>query len=1253
MCLRHSLGACGALILTLNSAAVAQQYSFRHYGADDGLQNLAILSLAQDGAGYIWAGSEGGLYRYDGTRFRLMAAAEGLPCTAEVHALHVAADGALWANTCAQIFRFDGQRFHPIAGLSGMLAGTQRMVNDAQGHIVVASPSGLYQVVPNGAGSFSTRPYLLEPALAGMPMRGIARNGSQLWFGCGQRLCVEEQGRVSMFGPMEGLPNDAWDAIGITPDGSVWTRSPSRLYRKAPGSARLIQEKPDIASSIFWGALTVGRDGSVMVPTDKGLAIYQGGNWRVIDERRGLRTPMTSAVLEDREGSLWIATIGGGVARWLGNGTWEAWTKTQGLPSDLIWSIRRDRKGALWVGTSLGLVRLDGQGLRTWSKKDGLGGDNVRWLGETSDGSVWAVVKPGSVARIDSVTGKIRLFGPTDGLPCETSQRGFVDHLDRLWIATTCGVFRNDRPSASDRFHRIDQPVSLEHGAWSFSEDKQGTMWITNPDGLWSLRDGRWRQYRKADGLLSDHPYITTIAWDGVLWLHHRFDAGIEKVELLGDRIVRSTPVVPADALSVEVTAFHGFDVLGRLWRGSANGVSVLAGGSWSYLSTEDGLIWNDTDGEAFWADPDGSVWIGTSGGLAHYRPPNGGWPGAMVADPVITGLEMDQKSRVLRAQFSSLSYKSEQLVHFAFRLDGEHWIDTTERVISFAGLAPGRHRLEIRSRVRAGPVSEKVAVAEFQIEPKWWETWWLRSAALLLGAAAVWGVIVWRHGLLRRRNRQLEQAVLQRTAELESERTKVLDATRAKSEFLARMSHEIRTPMNAILGMADLLWASKLNVEQRQYVGAFRSAGHNLLTLINDILDLSKIEAGRINLQSVDFNLDELVEAALDLIRVHANDKGLDIVCEISPKIHRALKGDPDRLRQVLINLLGNAVKFTEAGQVTLRIEREPVETDGLQTLRFSVSDTGSGIPLDKQSLIFETFTQADSSISRQYGGTGLGLTISRQIVERMGGRLEVSSIPGKGSTFSFSIPLEMEAKLALSTDSTGGQPSEQPVAGLRILLAEDSKDNQLLVSAYLKQTGWTLEIAADGQAAVDKFISGNFDLVLMDVQMPVMDGYAATRTIREWEARQGAGRTPILVLSAHAMGEAFEKSREAGCDAHLTKPIRKPVLLRAIAEHCKARGAICVRPSKEVEELVPQYLDMRRSDVAAMAAALRAGDYDAIRIIGHNMKGSGTAYGFDAITKIGASLEAAAKKESNGLIGTEISALGDYLDRVKVVSI
>ena len=1143
MCHRHSL-ACAALLLALNAPCVAQQYSFRHYGSAEGLQNLTILSLSQDGAGYIWAGSEGGLYRYDGTRFRLMAGDQGLPCATEVAALHVAADGALWVNTCSRVFRFDGRRFHKVAGLRGMFSGTQRMVNDAHGHVLVATPSGLFDATPDRDGSFSARPYPLKPELAGVSMRGIARNGSELWFGCGRKLCVEQRGRVSTFGPAEGLPDDAWDAIGFTPDGSVWVRSASRLYRKPPGSARLVQEKPDLASSIFSGALSTRRDGSVMVPTDKGLAIRRDGQWNVIDDSHGLPTAMTSAAIEDREGSLWIALIGAGVARWLGSSEWEAWTTAQGLPSNLIWSIRRGRQGALWVGTSLGLARLDSRGpIRTWTREDGLGGDNVRWLGETSDGAVWAVLKPGGVARVDPATGKIRLFGPANGLTCGTSHRGFVDHLDRLWVATACGVFRNDRPAASNRFIHIDEPASLDRAAWAFSEDKQGAMWITNPDGLWRLCDGRWRRYGKADGLLSDQPYITSIASDGALWLHHRLDAGIERVELLGDRMVRSTPVLPADASSVEVTDFHGFDALGRLWRGGADGVSVLDSGAWRRLGTEDGLIWNDTDGEAFWADPDGSVWIGTSGGLAHYRPPSGASPRLPVAAPIITSIEIGQKSRVVRAEFSSLSYKSEQLVRFAYRLDGGHWTDTSERTISFAGLPPGRHQLEIRSRVREGPISTNVAAMEFEIEPKWWETWWLRSLVLLLAAAAVWGVILWRHARLRRTNRQLEQAVRQRTTELESERTRADEASAAKSRFLATMSHEIRTPMNGVIGLSRLLETMPVSAEALEMVRMIGSSADSLLRVINDILDFSKVEAGKLDLETAPFHLRRSLVESMGLFRVAAEEKKLRLACDLAPELPEWVSGDETRLRQVVLNLISNAVKFTSSGEVVLSagVERED---EAACSIGIEVRDTGIGIAPDRLPRLFTSFNQADASISRRYGGTGLGLAISKRLVEMMGGTLNVESRPGEGRRFRFTVLMGHAQAPAASTVA----PPPALCAGhLRVLVAEDNAVNQKVIVKQLEKLGVKADLAADGSQAIAAVVDHPYDLVLMDVQMPEVDGLSATLEIKR---RLPQDRQPVIFgLTAHATTEYRDICLGAGMDGYLTKPLDQEKLRDLIA--------------------------------------------------------------------------------------------------------
>jgi len=890
-----------------------------------------------------------------------------------------------------------------------------------------------------------------------------------------------------------------------------------------------------------------------MVPTDKGLAIGRAGSWEIVDARRGLHTAMTSAALVDREGSVWIGLIGAGVARWLGHGEWEAWTKAQGLPSDLIWSIRRDRKGALWVGTSLGLARLEGRAPpRTWTRKDGLGGDNVRWLGETSDGAVWAVVKPGGVARIDPATGKIRLFGREDGLSCEITHRGFVDHLDRLWVATACGVFRNDRPAAFDRFRRIDQPASLEQGAWAFAEDKQGTIWITNPDGLWRLSNGRWRQYRKTDGLLSDNPYITAIASDGALWLRHRYDAGIERVELAGDRIVRSTPIVPADPLSVEVTAFHGFDAWGRLWRGRASGVSVLAGGTWRYLSTEDGLIWNDTDGEAFWADPDGSVWIGTSGGLAHYRPPSVDSPSLLVADPVITGLEIDQKSRVVRAEFSSLSYKSEQLVRFAYRLDGDHRSGATERSISFAGLGPGQHRLEIRSQVRDGPVAAKVAVADFQIEPDWWETWWLRTAVLLLAISAVWGVIWWRSRLLRRRNSQLEHAVRQRTAELESERAKVLeekrradDASEAKSRFLANMSHEIRTPLNGVIGFSRLLEATPVPAEALEMVRMIRSSGDALLRVINNVLDFSKVEAGKLDLEVAPFHLRRSLEESVGLFRVSAAEKNLRLGCDLAPELPAYVAGDDTRLRQVVLNLISNALKFTKSGEIVLSagVERQDEIS---YCIAVEVRDTGIGIAPDQLPRLFSSFNQADSSISRRYGGTGLGLAISKRLVELMGGAIEVESRPGEGTRFRFT------ALMGHAQEPAAPRAAPPPAVcvgnQLRVLVAEDNVVNQKVVQMALKKLGVNAALAADGAQAVAAVMENRYDLVLMDVQMPGVDGLTATREIR---SRVAPDRQPIIFgLTAHATTEYRDMCLDAGMNGYLTKPLEQEKLRALIAE-------------------------------------------------------------------------------------------------------
>ncbi len=386
--------------------------------------------------------------------------------------------------------------------------------------------------------------------------------------------------------------------------------------------------------------------------------------------------------------------------------------------------------------------------------------------------------------------------------------------------------------------------------------------------------------------------------------------------------------------------------------------------------------------------------------------------------------------------------------------------------------------------------------------------------------------------------------------AELERARRGAEAGARMKDQFLANMSHEIRTPLNGVIGLTALLLEGDLKPDQREYLEMVKSSADSLMTLINDILDFSKIEAGKFQLDPIEFVFRDYLSESSRLMHLRAIQKGIELNVEVSEEVPKKLIGDSGRLRQVLMNLLGNAVKFTEHGRVLLSVGTERLEP-GLAVLHFAVKDTGIGVAPEKQAAIFEAFSQADGSTTRQYGGTGLGLAICSQLVAMMGGRVWVESELGQGSCFHFTarfgLPLAGEEEPA--TTISEAEPVIMPRTssnGLRILLAEDNLVNQRLVQGVLERHGYSVTMASNGLEVLRVLDSQRFDVVLMDVQMPELDGLETTRRIRHKEAAEGLPRLPIVAMTAHALKGDRERCLEAGMDDYISKPIHTPDLVR-----------------------------------------------------------------------------------------------------------
>jgi signal transduction histidine kinase/ligand-binding sensor domain-containing protein/CheY-like chemotaxis protein len=1157
-----SKGATAAAVLLAGCLALdARQFRFQVFGRESGLSDLDVHSLLQDKAGFLWAGTQFGLYRYDGQRFSSYSAAEGLPDLA-IWSIFEASNGEmLVATTRGLAYRAADPakvRFATIPGTEEWRFGSvQSLTEDSHGNLYAATAKGLWR------GRLTTFPnirferihwdndHLMQDAYSAYSA------GDTVWFGCGPAICSFRNGRVGMYGVDRGVPDDQWSAFILDKAGGIWVRGRAHLLYLRAGSPAFENRGYGLEPCSLAGTLLIDRHGNLLVTTVKGIARNLAG-WEYAGRREGLPSNNARALYQDREGSMWIGTMGGGLARWIGYNQWSSWTETDGLTSDMVWSIASDGAGGAWVTSDRGLLRVRNSGQIEPTPLQ----DRQTALARGDHGIIW-LTDGKRLSSYDTDTRAIRRYGPPDGLTEKGAQWVIVDRRRRIWVAGRERLYRAMPGLAKPVFEPLEpvpgpRPIRLHQ----IADDQERGLWVTSTTGAWHYRNGDWTRFSKAEGLLDDwvnHVYVVN---PNRILLGYARGRGFSELQIAPDGRYSWRHFNSTNGLSSDMVYFVMGDAQGRVWAGTNSGVDVMEGEKWRHYDQNSGLIWDDTNSDSFASGEQGCNWIGTSRGLSRFCPGQQETPANLSA--VITAVQsagkpLDPEAKpklpysdgLVQFQFATLSFVKPHLLRYRYRLNGldSRWVEQQAHQVQFQALGPGTYTFEVQAGRLPDLWSESTARFEFSVAPPWWRSAWFLLAVTALGLVILRQL--WRQRIASyvRRQRQLELSVARRTADIESLLKLAEQANHAKSEFLANMSHEIRTPMTGIISTTELLLGTPLDEEQREYVGMQKDSATALLSLLNDILDLSKIEAGQLFVESVPFTVAALVDGAVAPLKARAMTKGLELHTTIDPDVPKDLSGDPTRIRQILINLIGNAIKFTDQGRVSVTVQSTAVDENTVD-LELAVADTGIGIDPDKTGVIFEAFKQSDGSTTRRFGGTGLGLSICAKLTAIMNGRIWVDSTPGVGSTFHVVLSLQ---RATVGTECA--RPAEprtgSATQSLSILLAEDQPVNRKLAGTLLNRLGHRVSFAGDGHEAYELFVRSTFDVVLMDVNMPKMDGIESTRLMRLEEQRNPLrGRTPIIALTALAMEGDLSHCMEAGMDAYVTKPFSSADLSKAIEE-------------------------------------------------------------------------------------------------------